>query len=167
MTTETTTEKRSSSYKLWEKRLRGDTLTRGQIRQFCNAIAAGGLGYEIGGQRTKFTPEETATLLSMFTGRLSEIEGGGYKLTAEHTEFGLAWLRDNPRLAERAGIKRETLTEILATFREFRFVWVHEARRSMGSYREATIVPVWRIFYGEEEVKTVDYWAVPWQQDAY
>lgn len=155
----TTTEERSSSYKLWDKRLDGDTLTRGEIGQFCNAVAAGALGYEIGGARTKFTPEECTILFDKFTRRLGELPGGGYALTSEHTAFGLSWLRNNPRLARGVGIGDETLAEILQGFRAFRFVGV-KVRRS--------IAPIWRVFYvADQRVQTVDYWASPWQQSAY
>lgn len=156
-------EVRSSSFKLWDKRLDGDTLTRGQIRQFCHAVAAGGLGYEIGGAHTNLTPEETKILLSKFTRRLGELPGGGYKLTSEHSQFGLSWLRDNPRLARGAGIGEELLAEILATFSHFLFVGTVISHEGGG---RVNILPVWRIFYGEGG-EEIDYWASPWQQQAY
>lgn len=145
-----------SSYKLWDKRLReSDTLTRGQIRQFCNAITAGALGYMIGGQRTNLTPDECVSLTQQFYERSQ-----GYKLTRDHEKFGLEWLRTDTKRATSLGVTEQ----ILDDFKEFRFVDTRVvSERNWGA--RAHIVPVYRVVThsGDE----VEYSWSPWQQEAY
>lgn len=149
----TTTEiKRGSSFKLWDKRLAGDTLTRGQIRQLCNAVAAGGLGYYIGGSTTNLTHEEARLLMDKFGARCRE---GGYGLERDHTKFGVEWLRLN-------GKKVGITAEMLADFDSFRLVGVVVAR-SNGI--RAAIVPRYRVLFTNGS--WVEYSWSPWQDKAY
>lgn len=146
-----------SSYKLWEKRLReSDTLTRGQITQFCNAIAAGAYGFIIGGHRTNLTPSECTLLIAQFIEKPR-----GYGLTPEHTRFGLQWLKADPKRARECGVSQKALD----TFLEFRFVDVRVDQINdyyMGA--RATILPVYRVI---SDAPYVDYSWSPWQQNAY
>lgn len=146
-----------SSYKLWEKRLReSDTLTRGQIRQFCNAVAAGAYGFIIGGHRTNLTPNECAQLMDTFAEK-----GRGYALTKEHTKFGLEWLKADEKRALSLGIT----PNMVDTFIEFRFVDVRiEDIRDSWVGSRANILPVYRFV---SRAGIVDYYWSPWQQKAY
>lgn len=150
----------SSSFKLWEDRLsQQETLSRGQIRQWCNAIVSGANGFRIGGARTNLTHEECAVLMDLFYARCGEIDGGGFKLTQEHTDFGLYWLRDKKARAEECGVT-ETM---LDTFRGFRLVdYVIVSVSDYGYY--AAIAPTYRVLY---EGGQVDYSWSPWQTKAY
>lgn len=144
-----------SSYKLWEKRLRtSETLTRGQITQFCNAVAAGAYGFMIGGHHTNLTSHECALLMDVFAEKTN-----GYALTPEHTRFGIQWLRSDPKRAEECGIGQR----VLDTFLEFRFVDVKVDRISDWGPR-ATILPVYRVI---SDAPWVDYSWSPWQKSAY
>lgn len=144
-----------SSFKLWSRRLEGTTLTRGQILQFCNAIAAGAYGFTIGGHTTNLTPHECALLMEQFGARVE-----GYELTAEHERFGLAWLKANTRRAESLGISQDLLRE----FKAFRFVDTKIASISDWGPR-AHIVPVYRVL--THTGVSVDYSWSPWQRTAY
>ena len=159
VTSKTQTQmKRSSSFKLWDKRLRTeDVLTRGQITQFCNAIAAGAYGFVIRGYKTNLTSEECVTLLDTFDEKTE-----GYELTTEHTQFGLEWLRAIPNRAESVGVTKE----ILETFIEFRFidVQIDQIRDSWMGRTYANLLPVYRVM---SEVGSIDYFWSPWQRGAY
>lgn len=146
-----------SSYKLWEKRLReSDTLTRGQIRQFCNAIAAGAYGFIIGGHKTNLTPHESAILMDVFAEKPR-----GYGLTPEHTRFGIQWLKADRDRAARCGVT----DRMIDTFLEFRFVDVKiESIRDSWVGSRANILPVYRVI---SDAHPVDYSWSPWQQKAY
>lgn len=146
--------KPSSSYKLWSERLEGDTLSRGQVTQFCNAIAAGAYGFIIGGHRTNLTAEECSKLMDQFYER-----GEGYKLTSEHSEFGYQWLRDSEKRARACGVSEKALD----TFKEFRFVGVKIVGINDFASR-ATIIPVYRVLSDEPPV---DYSWSAWQSRAY
>lgn len=156
--------KTGSSFKLWNRRLDGDTLTRGQILQFCHSIAAGGMGYEIGGAKTNLTHDEASNLLAKFERRLDD--NGGYRLTADHQAFGLNWLRDNPKLARAAGVPVEAVEGFLE-FRWVDYVIVNENWYNGRGY--VSIIPVWRVFYSppdSNEIKTVDYSRADWRSVA-
>jgi hypothetical protein len=144
-----------SSFNLWHNRLTTqDTLTRGQIRQFCNAIAAGSYGFEIGGNKTNLTPNECAILMDVFNARTS-----GYKLTPEHTRFGIEWLRKDPNRALSLGITQP----MLDTFQGFRFVDVRI--EDVGTWASrAIILPEYRVLSPHGNV---DYSWSPWTQSAY
>lgn len=144
-----------SSYKLWDKRLReSDTLTRGQIRQFCNAIASGSYGFEIRGHRTNLTPTECAYLMDTFYERKN-----GYKLIPEHTRFGLEWLKTDPKRALKCGVT----DRMIETFKEFRFVGVRVGQISPLGHH-AHMLPIYRVISDEPYV---DYSWSPWQREAY
>lgn len=165
--TTTTTTRRGSSFRLWNARLDGDTLTRGQIRQFCNAIAPGYHGYYIGGNRTNLTPEDCRDLARKFSAHVHAY--GGYKLEPEHTQFGLDWLRKDPKRAESLGIT----ADMLDTFQGFRFVGWRIVRVN-GLGLRALIVPIYRVLYGigissgnRPGKHSHDYFWSPWTQRAY
>jgi len=145
-----------SSYNLWRKRLTGsDTLTRGQIRQFCNAVVAGSRGGFIGGARTNLTHEECGELETLFDNRVVVL--GGFKLERGHTEFGFEWLTRDPRRALSLGVTPEHLE----TFEGFRFIRGEVV--SNNGWR-ALVVPVYRVLSG---AGTIEYWWSPWQVGAY
>ncbi len=147
-----------SSYKLWDKRLREtDLLTRGQIGQYCRSIGAGAGGFEIGGARTNFTHDECVELARLFYDRCRAIDGGGFKLTTEHTEFGIKWLRTAKR-AESVDVT----ADMLDTFQGFRFTDVRIM--DVNSWGWARVVPVYRVL---SRAGTVDYFWSPWQAKAY
>jgi hypothetical protein len=139
-----------SSYKLWNKRLDGGVLTRGQITQFCNAIAAGYHGYYIGGHKTNLTPEECRLLGDKFRARVQAY--GGYRLTPDHTEFGIEWLRRYPKRAESVGVTANTV----AGFLGFRMVGWRVVR---DNGVRASIIPVYRVI---SRAGNVDYSWSPW-----
>ncbi len=148
-----------SSYKLWHKRLtKGDMLTRGQIIQFKNAIATGAKGFRIGGHNNNLTETECARLMDTFYDRCREIDGGGFKLTQEHTDFGLEWLRKDVKRAESIGVT----TDMLDTFEEFRFVGARIVHINDWGY--STTVPIYRVLF---ERGYIDYSWSPWQGKVY
>ncbi len=150
-----------SSFKLWDNRLDYDLLSRGQIAQFCNAIVAGSLGFLIGGHHTNLTEEECAILVDKFITRCEVLNGGGYRLTEEQTDFGYEWLQAIPKRAESVGV---TL-DILDTFTGFRFVSWRVISYSTWVCR-AQIIPVYRVLTSNDGL-SVDYSWSPWQQKAY
>jgi hypothetical protein len=150
-----------SSFKLWDKRLNGDLLSKGQITQFCNAVVAGSCGYIIGGHHTNLTGEECIYLVDKFIDRCKTLNGAGYRLTKEQTDFGYEWLRAIPKRAESVGVTRD----ILDVFTGFRFVDWEVIRYSTWSVR-AQIIPVYRVLTSNDGL-SVDYSWSPWQQKAY
>lgn len=148
---------RGSSYRLWHKRLQGDTLTKGQITQFCNSIAAGYHGYYIGGHPTNLTPEDCRDLGDQFRTRVRAY--GGYKLTPEHTQFGIDWLRKDPKRALSVGVT----SDMLDTFQEFQFMGWEIAHINAFGVR-ANITPIYRVIAEDGET---DYSWSPWQGRVY
>lgn len=148
----TTDIKRGSSFKLWDQRLDGDMLTRGQIRQLCNAVAAGGFGYMIGGHHTNLTHDDARVLMDKFGARCRE---GGYKLERDHEQAGLEWLWSYGR---NVGITPTMLED----FDSFRLVGVVIAKD--GPVR-AHIVPRYRVLF--KNGSWVEYSWSPWQDKAY
>lgn len=147
-----------SSHKLWTKRLtEGDLLTRGQIGQYCHAIAAGANGYIIGGARTNLTTDECLDLSVLFLRRVQA--NGGFRLTREQTEFGIDWLDKDRKRALSVGIT----SDVIDNFREFRFVGTRLV--NFTPYGRATFVPIYRVLFGA--TGHVDYSWSPWQGKVY
>lgn len=160
--------KRGSSYRLWNKRLDGDLLTKGQIQQWCQAIEPGAQGYMIGGAATNLTELDCVDLRAKFHERCGELDGGGYRLTPEHERIGLEWLKSRGNAAK-VGVPAEALR----TFYGFRFRGGIVARVNEAGVR-ASFVPVYRVLYvvsdngknyGRNEF--ADYSWSPWQAKAY
>ena len=148
-----------SSYKLWDERLDGEVLTRGQIGQWCHAVASGAMGYRIGGHHTNLTEGECADLAMKFQRRCLDLDQGGYQLTKEQTDFGYDWLRTYDKRAQSVGITQE----MLDTFSGFRFVdWKCVSVSDYGYW--AQIIPIYRVLYQDGDV---DYSWSPWQSKAY
>lgn len=148
-----------TSRDLWLKRLKfKDTLSRGQCRQFGNAIVAGAAGYEIGGHKTNLTPEECTELETVFNNRCVVLSGGGYKLEPEHAAFGLEWLNRDRKRAAGLGVTADHLD----TFEGFRFIGgeILDGWSGPAWYARANVVPVYRVL---SRAGTVDYWWSPWQ----
>lgn len=149
-----------SSFKLWSKRLtEEDTLSRGQIGQFCHAISAGARGYLMGGAHTNLTEHECSHLMDLFYDRCRELDGGGFKLTPEQTRFGVEWLNNDSKRAESVGVT----PFILRRFVGFRFV--ETVSYSRGVYGHASTVPVYRVLYLDDGRHSIDYSWAPWQRN--
>jgi hypothetical protein len=138
-------------YDLWRRRLDGTpdappVLTRGLIREIHTTILARAED-SLGGRRSNMTPGEAHAVLD-------RVEFVKPAITAEHTEFGLHWLRTT---GPRRGLHPD-LAATLVTFREFRLAGV--AADDGPRYRVAG-VPLWEVRTG---AGTWTYSVGPWQR---
>lgn len=142
-----TVTRKSRIARVWEDRIESGVMTKSQCQQFARVVALQAAGYQPTGHRTNLTYDEALALYDRIE------ERGGVRLTPEHTEQGLAWLR-------RFGTKKVGLPDgILDRFSHF--TYDGHAEVTVNAYGMAWAVPFWTIHLTDGSA--IEYFCNAWQ----
>lgn len=140
MTTATATR----SFKTWTNRIESGVFTKSQCNQFSSAVARIAQGMNPHGKEIVLTAEEAEKLVEA-------IHEHGVRLTDEHTQQGLDWLR-------KYGQKVLDLpSDALDLFSHFSY---HGGVETYGPYDNGSL-PLWRINLSDG--RAIDYYNAAWQ----
>lgn len=136
------------TYRQWLERLSAETVQKSHIDAYRHIVCPRADGYT-NGKASALTHEEAGALVDIANARF---HAGGYKITAEHTAQGLAWLRST---GTRKGY--DMPSEVVEMFDSFRWVGVSA---HYTSYR-TDYAPVYEIRMSHGVA--IRYHTQPWQ----
>lgn len=144
----TATATHTRAFRDWSARVESGVFTRGHVRQWYNRIARTHLDLMPHGAKSALTPDECDELVAMLRAR------DGVRLTDEHTEQGLGWLKRNARRVFGPEFPLDHVTEHFS-----HFLYRGEIL-TYGAHNNGTL-PVWTIVLtnGGE----IDYHNAAWQ----